>query len=371
MVLRPLDRDSDPDAVLDLTWRVCKPHPQWVPYYLRGDRRRLLRGEYRYFANRKVRSRGFGLFSQDALVATATAYVDPPLQEHLGRPVGLLGQFESEPDVDLTPLLDATHEWLAGAGASEVWAPADCPFQIEDGGVLTEGGDRAAPFFSHWTPPHYADVWEPAGYRPIQGFHNYVVELDAPDLPDRMADRRRRAEENGVRFRFMDKKSFDRDLRTVAELYNATFDHHWGHGPIDVEDFVELTSALQDVAEPRMAVFAEVGGETVGFRIGFPQLEPVFRLLNGELRWHKYPRLPLAMRRIREGISLIVGVRENARGLGIAPALSACIYEEMLRRRYTRVIHTAIFDDNTNSQRQVGKIGGVRDQGWTIFGRAL
>jgi GNAT superfamily N-acetyltransferase len=169
----------------------------------------------------------------------------------------------------------------------------------------------------------------------------------------------------------MEKQSFERDLRTVAELYNATFDHHWGHGPIDVEDFVELTSALQDVAEPRMAVFAEVGGETVGFRIGFPQFEPVFRLLNGEMRWHKYPRLPLAMRRIREGISLIVGVREDARGLGIAPALSACIYDEMLRRRYTRVIHTAIFDDNTNSQRQVGKIGGVQDQGWTIFGREL
>ena len=45
--------------------------------------------------------------------------------------------------------------------------------------------------------------------------------------------------------------------------------------------------------------------------------------------------------------------------------------KEMRRRRYSRVIHTTVFDDNVNSQRQVGKVGGVRDQGWTIFGREL
>ena len=31
----------------------------------------------------------------------------------------------------------------------------------------------------------------------------------------------------------------------------------------------------------------------------------------------------------------------------------------------------AVFDDNTNSQRQVAKVGGIRGQGWTIFGRSL
>jgi hypothetical protein len=43
----------------------------------------------------------------------------------------------------------------------------------------------------------------------------------------------------------------------------------------------------------------------------------------------------------------------------------------MIRRRYPRVIHTAIFDENTNSRRQVSKVGGVRDQVWTIYGREL
>lgn len=372
MHVRTLDRPQDADAVLDLAWRACRPYPQWVPYYLKADRRRLLRGEYRYFTRRRVRWRSFGLAGASGrLVATATAYVDPPLQRHLGRAVGLVGQYEALPGVDPQPLLLAAHEWLAGEGADEAWAPASCPLQIEGGGALTAGGERAAPFFSHWTPPHYAEVWEPAGYRRIQGFHNYAVDLAAADLPDRLADLRRTAEASGVRIRSMDRRAFDRDLRTLAGLYNATFDRHWGHGPIEVEEFVELTSSLRDIAEPRMGAFAEHDGEVVGFRVGFPQYEPVFRLLDGDMAWHKYPRLPFAMRRVREGISLIVGVREDARGLGVAPALSAAIYEEMLRRRYARVIHTAIFDDNASSRRQVGKLGAVRDQGWTIFGRAL
>jgi GNAT superfamily N-acetyltransferase len=369
--LRPLDRPDDADGVLDLAWRVCGRYDQWVPYYLRSDRRRLLHGEYRYFADRNVRRRGLGLFQGGRMVATATAYVDPPLQEHLGRSVGLLGQFETEPDVDLSRLLDAAHEWLAGEGANEVWAPANCPFQIEGGGVLTEGGDRPAPFFSTWTPPHYATIWRPAGYRQIQAFHNYVVDLTAPELPDRISAWRRRAESNGVTFRFLDRKSFDRDLRTIADLYNATFQRHWGLGPMAVDQFVELTSSLSEIAEPKMSAFAERNGQVVGFRVGFPQYEPVFRMLDGDLSWHKYPLLPFTMGRVREGISLIVGVRPEARGLGIAPALSACIYGDMLRRRYRRVIHTAIFDDNVNSQQQVAKMGGVRDQGWTIYSRLL
>jgi len=371
MEVRSLDRPEDVDAVIDLAWQVCRPHPQWVPYYLRADRRRALRGEYRYFRERGVRWRILGLMDGGRLVATATAAVDPPLQEHLGRAVGFVGQYEALPGVDPAPLLEAAHDWLAGERAGEVWAPVNCPLQVKGGGALTEGGERAAPFFSHWTPPHYADVWEPAGYRPVQRYRNYAVDLTAPDLPDRIAGHRRRAEQAGVRIRFMERSSFDRELRTIAEIYNATFDHHWGHGPMDVEQFVELTGALRDIAEPRMAAFAECDGRVVGFRVAFPQYEPVFRLLDGRLAWHKYPRLPLAMRRVREGISLIVGVREEARGLGIAPALSAVVYEEMLRRRYRRVVHTAIFDDNESSQRQVGKVGGTRDQAWTIFGRDL
>jgi GNAT superfamily N-acetyltransferase len=371
MELRVLDRPGDADAVIDLAWRVCRPHPQWVPYYLRAERRRLLRAEYRYFAERGVRRRGLGLFDGGRLAATATAYVDPPLQAHLGRAVGFVGQYEALPGVDVGPLLDAAHEWLAAEGAREAWAPCDCPFQIQGGGALTEGGERPAPFFSHWTPPHYAEVWKPAGYRPIQRSHNHVVDLTAPGLPDLLAGHRRRAEANGVRIRFLDRRRFDRDLRILAGLYNQTFTGHWGHGPIEVESFVELTAGLRDVTEPRMAAFAERGGEPVGFRVGFPQYEPVFRFLDGDLPWHRVARLPLVMRRVREGISLIVGVREDARGLGVAPALSAAVYGEMLRRRYPRVVHTGIFDDNASSLRQVAKVGGVRDQGWTIFGRSL
>jgi hypothetical protein len=371
MEVRTLDRPEDVEAILDLAWRVGRPHRQWVPYYLRADRRRALLGQYRYHAERGVRWRTFGLVGGGRLLATATAAVDPPLQRHLGRQVGFVGQYEALPGVDPSALLAAAHEWLAGQRAAEAWAPVNCPFQIKGGGALTEGGERAAPFFSHWTPPHYSSVWEPAGYRPLQRYANYAVDLTAPDLRDRIAHHRRRAESAGVGIRFMDGHAFDRELRTVAALYNATFDRHWGHGPIATEHFVELTAALGDIAVPRMMAFAECGGSVVGFRIGFPQYEPVFRLLDGDLAWHKYPRLPFALRRVREGISLVVGVREDARGLGVAPALAAAVYEEMVRRRYRRVIHTAIFDDNASSRRQVGKLGGVRDQAWTIFGRDL
>jgi GNAT superfamily N-acetyltransferase len=342
-----------------------------VPYYLRAERRRLLRREYRYFTERQVRARGFGAFEGDRLVAAATAYVDPPLQAHLDREVGLIGQFECLPGVDVAPVLEAAHQWLSAEGAREVWAPANCPFQVEGGGVLTDGAGRSAPFLSVWTPPHYAGPWDRAGYRPIQTFHNYVVDLATAGLPERMAEHRRRVEAQGVTFRPADRRRFDRDHRLIAELYNATFDRHWGHGPMEVEHFVELTASLRDIVQPGLVVFAERGGETLGVRVAFPQLEPVFRVLDGDMSWWKYPRLPFALRRVTDGISLLVGVRPEVRGLGIAPALSASVYEEMRRRGYRTVVHTAVFADNVNSQRQVGKVGGVRDQGWTIFGRTL
>ena len=366
-----LDRPETADEILALAWRVGRAHQQWVPYYLRPDRRRVLLREYAYFSGRGVEARTFGLRDGATLVATATAYVDPPLQSHLGRRVGLLGQFESLPGVDLAPMLADAHEWLAARGVGEVWAPANCPFQIEGGGTLTEGGERSCPFLSHWTPPYYREAWERAGYRPIQGYHNYVVDLAAPGLEERLAAHRRHAESHRVTFRPAERARFDREIRLIAELYNATFDRHWGHGPIAVEEFAQMTESLRDVAEPSMIVFAERDGRTVGVRVAFPQLEPVFRVLDGELRWWKYPRLPFALRRVRDGISLLVGVLPEARGLGIAPALSACVYDAMRRRGYRTVTHTAIFDDNVNSQRQVGKVGGVRGQGWSIYGRSL
>src|SRR5207302_5507567 len=106
MQVRPLDRPGDPDAVLALAWEVGRPHPQWVPYYLREERRRLLRRQFRYFTERGVRAQGFGAFEGGRLVATATAHVDPPLQAHIDRKAGLLGQFECLPGAEVTPVLD-------------------------------------------------------------------------------------------------------------------------------------------------------------------------------------------------------------------------------------------------------------------------
>src|SRR5438105_12208 len=98
--VRPLDRPEDIEAILALAWRVGSRHPQWVPYYLRDDRRRLLRRDYRYFRERGVRALTLGAFAGDRLVGTATAYVDPPLQDHLGKAVGFVGQFERLPGAD-------------------------------------------------------------------------------------------------------------------------------------------------------------------------------------------------------------------------------------------------------------------------------
>ena len=133
-----------------------------------------------------------------------------------------------------------------------------------------------------------------------------------------------------------------------------------------------LLESVRAFADPALVLFADVGGETVGFLPGLPNLNQVLIHANG-LRW-PWNRWWTALRLRRPFTeltvkSVVVDPKYWKRGV------AALLFGEFLERARARGYRWADLSitgaDNPNTVRLATRIGGREYKRWQVYKRAV
>ena len=124
-------------------------------------------------------------------------------------------------------------------------------------------------------------------------------------LPDRerlgraaaMAVRR-----SGVRVRGADFARIDEEIDRVHGIMNRALAHLQGFIPVPRSTVEALVRPFVAIADPELILFAEKGGETVGFFPAVPNLNEAFARMGGLRYPWQYLGLPLALLLARGGV---------------------------------------------------------------------
>lgn len=307
------------------------------------------------------------------VVGRVTAHIDHAFNRYHGSRWGTFGFLEFEDDQEIVDaLLGAAETWCRSRGADRVVGPMS--FQItDDAGVLIDGFEREPLIREPWNPPYYAARCEEAGLTKAMDQFGWGLSITDrermnPVLP-RIAERART--KYGITIRRMSRLHLRREMDEFAKVYNAAWSHNWGFVPYSKKDLDAYAIDMQLIYARDWFMIAEQDGKTIAMAITIPDINQVFKKMNGRLLptgWWHYLNRARIMDRLRIGF---LGVLPEYEHTGVAAALYLEHFDVATHSRQKVGEASFILEVNTSMNRGLEAMGGTLVKRWRIYERLL
>ncbi len=288
---------------------------------------------------------------QSPMVARLAAIFNPRLIDDEGRPLGLIGYFESR-DIGAacTPLFDAACAWLAERGAYAVMGPmnggAHTPHRLQISGFDTE------PFFGEpRNPPYYPSLFELAGFASMARWDTYVCDPEALSRIESHIDAFLQSQERQYDIESPALGDLDAILARIHRLLDVVWQGHPGYATFDFAEMLERYRGLFVLMTQGDVMFMKnQRDEDVGFFVGYPDYAQEVRELDGDIeRWGHWLGGPLP----RRWVSHTVGILPEARGRVGSYSLTRHRIRYAIERGYRETV-SALVNERWNLFRKLG-----------------
>lgn len=285
--------------------------------------------------------------------------------------VGFYGFFESENNQSVAnALFDAAAASLKAQGLDTMRGPMNFSTN-EECGLLVDGFDTPPAVMMTHNPPFYADLHEAAGFVKAKDLLAYQMHIG--ELTDRVRNIGKKLEERmDFKFRLFNTKDFKGEVERFKVIYNSAWEENWGFVPMTDEEIDVMAESLKMVLDPRLIQFAETSdGKTVGFILALPDLNVIFKKLNGKLFPFGIIRVLLNKRKTHRARVLAMGVLPEYRKKGIDTVLYMRAYEIGTAAGYHWGEFSWVLEDNELMNSAARSMGSTAYKTWRIYDRKI
>jgi ribosomal protein S18 acetylase RimI-like enzyme len=285
--------------------------------------------------------------------------------------VGFFGFFESENNQAVADaLFDAAAASLKNQGLDTMRGPMSFSTN-EECGLLVDGFDTPPAVMMTHNPPYYAQLVDNAGFIKAQDLLAY--QMFEGQLSDRVRSIGKKLEERmDFKFRLFNTKDFKGEVERFKEIYNSAWEQNWGFVPMTDEEIDIMAEGLKMVLDPRLIQFAETpDGKAVGFILALPDLNVIFKKLNGKLFPFGIIRLLLNKHKVGRARVLAMGVLPEYRKKGIDTVLYMRAYEIGTSAGYAWGEFSWVLEDNELMNSAARSMGSHAYKTWRIYDRKI
>jgi GNAT superfamily N-acetyltransferase len=217
----------------------------------------------------------------------------------------------------------------------------------------------------------YPSAVEGAGYARVKDLLAWDIDLMA-GISDRVARAAGRvARRKGIVVRCADLGAFDREVRTLQEIYRAAWHQNWGFVAPTEAEIVQLARDLRPVVDPELVLFAELDGRAVGCAVALPDVNQVLKRMNGRLWPFGIVHFLRRRRLIDRARTVLLGVLPEAQRIGLYPLLIAELHRRALARGYRRGELSWTLEDNHAVNAGIEAAGARRYKTYRLYEKHL
>ncbi|TAH23905.1 MAG: hypothetical protein EAZ07_10255 [Cytophagales bacterium] len=198
---------------------------------------------------------------------------------------GGIGFFECIEDESAAFMLfDVCKNWLTSQGMEAMDGPINFGDRDKWWGLLVDGFTEPN-YCMYYHFPYYQGFFENYGFKVYFKQYTYHRSVDAP-LPPIYAEKADRiARDTHYKFESIQKNKLEKYAEDFRYIYNKAWIKHSGVREMPKAQAMAVMKQLKPVLDEDIVWFAYYNEEPVGFFIMIPELNQIFKFLNGNLNW--------------------------------------------------------------------------------------
>ncbi len=334
--IRPLDKDID--AVFDKKKNKTFRNGECIRWILK-DENGETKGRIAAFVNKKT------------------------VNKDNDQPTGGIGFFESANDKNVAfKLFDTAKAWLEERGMEAMDGPINFGERDKWWGLLVDGFNIEPNYNCNYNFPYYQQLFEDYGFQIYFKQLTFGRKVRDPFSSKLMQKGERVLKESTYNFRHLELKKLDEYTEHFRTIYNKAWAKHKGVAQMSSLQAKNIMKQMKPIIDEKIIWFGYYGDEPVAFYINLPEVNQIFKYVNGKLDligklkfvWHKWRKSCNKM------LGLVFGIVPEHQGKGVEGALVLAT-AQMVQKDYPRYDDMEmnwIGDFNPKMIRVVEQVGG-------------
>ena len=365
VIVTEVSNKKDIKEFINLPWSIYKNDPLWVPP-LKIAIKDQLDPKHPFYEQGSIKL--FLAYSKGEIKGRIAAIVNPKYNEFHQETAGFFGFFESVDDLEVSQaLFERAQSYLKSQGFNKMIGPTNLSTNYECG-LLVDGFHDPPQIMLTYNPSYYEKLFTNFGLKKAKDLFALDIALDyeIPEVFYKITERIEKS--HNVTWRYIDKKKWDQEIEFIEQIYNESWEKNWGFVPMSPSEFAKLAQDLRLIAEKKLVMLIEVGGEPAAFAVGLLDYHQIIRKIkNGRLFPTGIFKLLFQKRSINRNRILILGVRPKFRNLGLGPLMYLKLTLSSRELGLKRTEMSWILEDNLDMIKPMKKIGAEIYKTYRMF----
>ncbi|MCB0786852.1 MAG: hypothetical protein KDC02_21930, partial [Flavobacteriales bacterium] len=294
-------------------------------------------------------------------IGRVAAFINAKTAHTEAQPTGGMGFFECINDQKAADiLLDASRDWLKERGMEAMDGPINLGDRNMFWGLLVENFTDPPLYGTNYNPPFYKDLLERYGFQ--EYFKQLFFKRSALEGVSPLFHRKYRQLMNEPGYRVTDARG--RSTEQIAEdfrtVLNAAWVDHDNFKPMEQATALKIVKSMKPVMDPRLVVFVYHDDRAIAMYISLPELNEIFRYVNGDLNW--WGKLKFLWHKrtgtVKNMTGIVFGVAKEYQGKGFEGVLIVYAEKHIVEKKlYRDTVLTWIGDFNPKMIRVCQNLG--------------
>jgi GNAT superfamily N-acetyltransferase len=285
MQIREVQTEGDIRDFLELPVRLYEKEPNWI--------RPLDNDVEAVFDQNKNKTFRHGecirwvLEADGKVIGRIAAFVDQKtMNKGNEQPTGGLGFFECINNKESAfKLFDTAKAWLKERGMEAMDGPINFGNRDRWWGLLIDGFDREPNYQCNYHFAYYKDFFEAYGFqvyfyqltfgRPVQG----AIDPRLKEKADLVA------KDSNYRFAYLPKSEWNTLPKKIQYVYNKAWAKRGEIPELTEAQAAHLVKQMKPIMDEKLIWFGYYKEEPIVFFLSLPEVNQVFKYLNGKLNW--------------------------------------------------------------------------------------
>ena len=229
-------------------------------------------------------------------------------------------------------------------------------------GLLVDGFDIEPNYSCNYNFPYYQELFEQYGFQTYFKQLTFGRKVRDPFSPRLMKKGELALKDPAYNFRHLELKKLDEYTEHFRVIYNKAWARHKGVAQMTSLQAKNIMKQKKPIIDEKIVWFGYYGEEPVAFYINLPEVNQIFKYVNGKLDligklkfvWHKWRKSCNKM------LGLVFGIVPEHQGKGVEGALVLATAQMVQKdyQRYDDLEMNWIGDFNPKMIRVVEQVGG-------------